>query len=161
MATVSATCHSQIKGETQVIYILDTDIFTLAELPTSPEYLNFHAHALQLEDEDRLVTTIVTYEEQTRGWLAYAAKSREISHQIQAYRRLKIHLRAYLDFEVLDFDIVAAREFENLQKLKTRIGTCDLKIAAIAITQDAILLFRNLRDFMRIPNLRVEDWTKG
>jgi tRNA(fMet)-specific endonuclease VapC len=71
-----------------MIYILDTDVFTLAELPDSPEYLRLHARVAQLETDDRLATTIITYEEQTRGWLAYAAKSREIAHQIKAYDRM-------------------------------------------------------------------------
>ena len=55
-----------------MIHILDTDVFTLAELPDSREYLQLHARVLELSPEDTLVTTIVTYEEQTRGWLAYA-----------------------------------------------------------------------------------------
>jgi tRNA(fMet)-specific endonuclease VapC len=35
----------------------------------------------------------------------------------------------------------------------------DLRIGAIALANDALLISRNLRDFMRIPNLHVEDWT--
>jgi hypothetical protein len=45
-----------------MIYILDTDVFTLSELPDSPEYLRLHARLLQLENDDKIVTTIVTYE---------------------------------------------------------------------------------------------------
>lgn len=82
-----------------MIYILDTDVFTIAELLDSREYRQLHARVLQLDHEDKLVTTIVTYEEQTRGWLAYAAKSREVAHQIKAYSRLRNHLRTYLSFE--------------------------------------------------------------
>lgn len=141
-------------------HILDTDVFTLSELPDSPEYLRLHASVLQLADEDRLVTTIITYEEQTRGWLAYAAKSCDMSHQIKAYGRLKKHLQAYAGFEVLDFDAAAAREFERLRTLKLHVGSSDLKIAAITLSQNAILLSRNLQDFRKVPNLRVEDWTK-
>jgi tRNA(fMet)-specific endonuclease VapC len=143
-----------------MIYILDTDVFTLAELPDSPEYLRLHAKVLQLEADDKLATTIITYEEQTRGWLAYAAKSRDISHQIKAYERLKRHLRVYLNFDVLDFDEVAGNEFERLRASKLRIGAADLKIASIALSQNATLLTRNLRDFSKVPGIRVEDWTK-
>jgi tRNA(fMet)-specific endonuclease VapC len=35
----------------------------------------------------------------------------------------------------------------------------DLKIASIATANDALLLSRNLNDFVQIPNLKVEDWT--
>jgi tRNA(fMet)-specific endonuclease VapC len=142
-----------------VIYILDTDVFTLAELPDSPAYSRIHTRVLQLQSQDRIVTTIVTYEEQTRGWLAYAAKSHEVAHQIKAYSRLNKHLHAYLGFEVLDFDAAAAREFDRLRFLKIPVGSLDLKIAAIAISQNATLLSRNLKDFRKIPHLRVEDWT--
>lgn len=34
----------------------------------------------------------------------------------------------------------------------------DLKIVAIALVQDALLLSSNLRDFRQVPGLRVEDW---
>jgi len=159
MARVPAPKYPQIKGKKKVIHILDTDIFTLAELPDSPQYLHLHARILQLDSEDKVVTTIVTYEEQTRGWLAYAARSRDIPHQINAYGRLRQHLRNYLGFEILDFDDAAGREFHRLQTLKLSVGASDLKIAAIAISQNATLLSRNLKDFRRIPGLKVEDWT--
>lgn len=34
----------------------------------------------------------------------------------------------------------------------------DLKIAAICLAHDAMLLTRNLSDFRHIPGLRVENW---
>ena len=34
----------------------------------------------------------------------------------------------------------------------------DLKIAAIALVNDALLLSGNLRDFRQVPGLRVENW---
>ena len=64
-----------------MMYVLDTDVFTLAELRDSPEYQILHRRVLELDAADLLVTTIVTCEEQTRGWLAYAAKSCQTSHQ--------------------------------------------------------------------------------
>ncbi len=35
----------------------------------------------------------------------------------------------------------------------------DLKIAAIAMSLGATLLSRNLADFKKVPELKVEDWT--
>jgi tRNA(fMet)-specific endonuclease VapC len=35
----------------------------------------------------------------------------------------------------------------------------DLKIAAIAISQGALLLSRNLGDFRRVTDLNVQDWS--
>jgi tRNA(fMet)-specific endonuclease VapC len=46
-----------------------------------------------------------------------------------------------------------------LQKAKLRIGTLDLKIAAITLAHDATLLTRNTADFGKVPGLKFEDWT--
>ena len=60
---------------------------------------------------------------------------------------------------MLDFDEPAASELRQLTRLKIRIGTPDLKIASIALANDATLITRNLRDFRKVPGLRAEDWT--
>ncbi len=44
---------------------------------------------------------------------------------------------------------------------RIRIGTTDLKIAAIALTHQGTLLSSNRRDFDQVPGLRVEDWLYG
>lgn len=59
----------------------------------------------------------------------------------------------------LEFTEDAAAEFQKLQKLRLRVGTMDLKIAAIVITQDVVLLTRNNVDFEKVPGLKFEDWT--
>ena len=38
-------------------------------------------------------------------------------------------------------------------------GTMDLRLAAIALSQNLTVLTRNLRDFGRVPGLKVEDRT--
>jgi predicted nucleic acid-binding protein len=35
-----------------------------------------------------------------------------------------------------------------------------LKIAAIAMAESALLLSANLRDFQKVPGLRVENWLR-
>jgi tRNA(fMet)-specific endonuclease VapC len=82
-----------------------------------------------------------------------------VSQQIDAYRKLHHHLDTYKEIEVLEFSEKAATEFQGLRKSASRVGTLDLKIAAIALANGAKLLSRNLADFRRIPNLEVEDWT--
>jgi tRNA(fMet)-specific endonuclease VapC len=61
------------------------------------------------------------------------------------------------DWEILPFDERAANEFLRLRK-HARIGTKDLKIASIALVNDALLLSANLREFRHVPGLRVESW---
>jgi hypothetical protein len=46
----------------------------------------------------------------------------------------------------------------KLREQRIRLGTLDLKIAAIALVNDTLLLRANLRDFERVPRLRIENW---
>ena len=53
----------------------------------------------------------------------------------------------------------AADILVNLRRRRLRIGTMDLKIAAIVLSHQATLLSRNLVDFSQVPGLSIEDWT--
>jgi predicted nucleic acid-binding protein len=55
-------------------------------------------------------------------------------------------------------DRMDASEDPAFATLRLHIGTLDLKIAAIARIQGALLLSANQRDFGRVPALRVENW---
>jgi tRNA(fMet)-specific endonuclease VapC len=116
----------------------------------------------RLADVERgqVTTSIISYEEQIRGWMAYLARARKIEQEVEAYRRLRRHLDNYRQIPVLDFDERAAAEFQRLRGTRLRIGTMDLKIAAVVLAHDATLLSRNIADFREVPGLHVEDWTK-
>ena len=106
-----------------------------------------------------MAVTIVSYEEQTRGWLAYVARARTLGQQVEAYRRLRRHLDVYRTAKVLDFDEQAATQFQRLKQARLGVGTMDLRIAAIALIHDATVLTRNAVDFGKVPKLQIEDWT--
>jgi len=138
--------------------VLDTETLTVMLRQDSP----LRAKLLdRLTDSgpDDVATTIVTYEEQTRGWLAYKARAKDITQEIEAYNRLKKHLDNYRTLTVLEFDAPAAAEFQRLRRQRIRSGTMDLKIASIVKMQGATLFSRNLRDFKKVPGLKVEDWS--
>ena len=139
------------------IHLLDTNHMSILERH-SPELQRLEARLSTLPQDD-VGTTIVSYEEQTRGWLAVAAQARTQEAQIAAYQRLKRHLDIYCRIAVVPYDERAAEVFERLRQAKIRIGTMDLKIAAIALANDAILLTRNLSDFDKVPDLKAEDWS--
>jgi tRNA(fMet)-specific endonuclease VapC len=103
-------------------------------------------------------TTVITVEEQLRGWLAAIHRARKVHGQILYYTRLVGTVRYYNRWQILPFDEPAADRFEQLRKERIRIGTMDLKIAAIALEAGALLLSANLRDFEQVPGLRVENW---
>ena len=139
--------------------LLDTDIFSLLELPDSPEYLRLRARIAQLDPPETVATTVVTYEEQSRGRLANVNSARTPRQLVHAYAHLRQHVLNYSRIPLIGFDDAAAQAAASLQKSKLRLGTMDIRIAAIALTNNALLLSRNLRDFRRVPELRVEDWT--
>jgi tRNA(fMet)-specific endonuclease VapC len=97
-------------------------------------------------------------EEQMRGWLAEINRRPDPHKQVPAYERLLRLFEFLREWVVVPFDERAADEVHRLRKQRIRIGTQDLKIAGIALVQDALLLSANLRDFGRVPGLRVEDW---
>ncbi len=138
--------------------ILDTDCLSLMDRELSLESSNLR-NALSQFDQEEIFTTIISFEEHMRGWLSYISKCKTAEDQIFAYRMLHRFLESYRNTQVLDFDDKAASIFRELKSNRIRIGTMDLKIASIAIANDAILVSRNLADFERVPNLTVNDWT--
>jgi tRNA(fMet)-specific endonuclease VapC len=138
--------------------VLDTDHVTLLEWARGVDADRLRARLDDISPKER-ATTIVTYEEQTRGWLAYVGRARTLVQQIDAYRKLSRHLEVYRSIRVLEFDERAALEMQRLRTGGVRVGPMDLKIAAIVLAHDSTLLSRNLRDFRKVPGLRVEDWT--
>ena len=106
-----------------------------------------------------VATTIISYEEQIRGWMAYIASAKTIARQVESYARLRRHLENYRHIPILDFDEHAAAEYQRLRRARIRIGTMDLKIAAIVLSRDALLISRNRVDFEQVPGLRVQDWS--
>lgn len=138
--------------------ILDTDCVSLLERDNIDAALL--RKRLAEASPPEIATTIITFEEQMRGWLAYLAKARTLDDQLSAYDKLYRFLDNYRSIPVLPFEVIAAAEFRRLQNLKIRVGTMDLKIAAIALSQDALLITRNISDFEQVPNLKLADWTR-
>lgn len=137
--------------------ILDTDMLSLLE------QANSSALALQMRldqiDDAEIVTSVITYEEQMRGWLAKSARADTIEKILAVYERMQTHLQTFRDLTVLPFDIEAARQFGMLRQARIRIGTMDLKIASICLANDATLLTRNFKDFGQVSGLKYEDWS--
>lgn len=64
---------------------------------------------------------------------------------------------------VLDYGLAAAQRYgelrAHLDRQGTPIGPLDQQIAAHALALDVTLVTNNLREFERVPGLRVENWT--
>jgi tRNA(fMet)-specific endonuclease VapC len=107
---------------------------------------------------EQVACTIVSVEEVLRGWLGIIHRLREVHRQIPAYIRLGQLFSVLSDWEIVPFDERAADQFVALRRQRIRIGTMDLKIASIALVNDALLISANTRDFSDVPDLRFENW---
>jgi tRNA(fMet)-specific endonuclease VapC len=139
------------------MYILDTD--HLSVIDRGGVKAQRLLQRLASIDPTQVATSIISYEEQMRGWLSYTAKAQTIEKQVEAYKELKRQLRNYCTTPIVEFDEQAAQEFQRLKKLYPRLGTMDLKIASVVLVNQAVLLTRNSSDFGRITGLPIEDWT--
>lgn len=136
------------------LYILDTNTVTAHQ----------HLHPTVVARLTRLApnavaTTVVTLHEQLRGRMAAVSSPRDDDQVVDGFERLRVTLAYFCTILVLPFDGAAAAIVRGLRARKIRIGTQDLRIAAITLANDAILVTGNRRDFERIPGLRLEDWT--
>jgi tRNA(fMet)-specific endonuclease VapC len=141
------------------LIVLDTDIISLLDRGSGPAFDKAVRRLDAVPDEERVCTTVVSFEEHLRGWLSQIAMARTPKAEVTAYARLQRVLSEYALRDVLPYDEAAADLCRRFRRSRIRVGTMDLRIGAIALANDALLISRNLRDFMRIPNLHVEDWT--
>jgi tRNA(fMet)-specific endonuclease VapC len=80
-----------------------------------------------------------------------------------ASARNEASVEAFLyPFTILPFDRVCipayARLRLQLERAGTRMGAMDQLIAAQAVTFDLVMVTNNVREFRRVPGLRVENW---
>jgi tRNA(fMet)-specific endonuclease VapC len=86
-------------------------------------------------------------------------RARTNTDVICGYTLLLEILQGFTSAPVLPFDAKAIAVFDELRGQRLRVSTMDLRIAAIAISRNLVLLTRNVADFNKIPGLAIEDWT--
>ncbi|MGL5195624.1 MAG: type II toxin-antitoxin system VapC family toxin [Chroococcales cyanobacterium] len=135
------------------LYIFDTDHLSL--------YARNHPQLIARLQKNPVVltTTAINVEEQLRGRLAQVAEATDGLNRYQAYQRLTDTVMFLSEFKILPYNLQSQDIYQTLKSQRIRVGTQDLRIASITIAHDAILLTRNLRDFEKIPRLRMENWT--
>ena len=94
-----------------------------------------------------------------RGWLAAIRAATTPEARATAYQRLRMAVEYFASFAVVDYTVQVEALVSDLRKQGLRIGTQDLRIAAIALVQGATVVTRNTRDFAQVPGLRIEDWS--
>lgn len=136
------------------LYILDSDHLSLYQRGHEPlrSYLSSIA-------PERIAITIISVEELVRGRFAQVRKASKPEERVRAYQWLLETIEFLCDFRIVEYDAQAEAHFQRLRGQKITIGAQDMKIGAIVLSQDATLVTRNRRDFGRMPNLTIEDWS--
>jgi tRNA(fMet)-specific endonuclease VapC len=106
-----------------------------------------------------LAITVITVQEQLDGWHLRLARARDRKHLADLYQRLADTTRFLGQLRILPFPEDAIERYDSLQSQKLNIGKMDLRIAAIVLHYNAILVSRNARDFGRVQGLTMEDWS--
>ena len=129
-------------------YLLDTNV--LSDLVRRPH--GVITRRISLEGEDNVCTSIIVASE-----LRFGARKRGSE---QLTRQLDLVLSA---IQVMPFEAPADRLYGkirvDLEKRGSPIGPNDMFIAAQALALDCTLVTRNVREFSRVPGLKVDDWS--
>lgn len=138
-----------------MLVVLDTNHFT--------EWVNDSTLGARLRERCTtrgavVYTTVITSQESAEGWFALIKRHPVGPLQVPGYHLYQRCCNILGELGTLPFDNEAAGICEFLRASRIRIGSMDLKISAITLAHDALLLSRNLIDFEQVPRLRVENW---
>ncbi len=136
------------------LYVLDTDHISLYQ-KSHPQVVS----RIQATDAQEVAVTIISAEEQLRGWFDAIRQATSGERLLWAYRGLRQGIEYFNTIRVLDLNQDALNRYVALRAAKLRVGTQDLRIASIVLSINGTLVTRNRRDFAQVPELKIEDWT--
>jgi tRNA(fMet)-specific endonuclease VapC len=138
-----------------VIYYVDTDVFNHFHAG-HPKVLARAAEAGVLN----LAITVITRIEVLQGRFEFVRKAASAAQLATAQRRLDESDQALMEWRIVPLDQDACSLFDRLRGERgiRKIGRADLLIACIALSHQATLVSRNLRDFSLVPGLKFENW---
>ena len=135
------------------LYVLDTDIVTLYW--EGDPLVRSRVDACPRED---LAITVITVEEELNGWYSLIRRLRRPPEVARAYHRLGEAIPFLAGWRILTYTEPAMARAQQLHSQRLNVRRNDLRIAAIVLENDGTVVTRNVRDFQRVPGLRVENW---
>ncbi len=131
-------------------YFLDTNIISYIIKGKYPEIIG---HLKKVPAQSIVIPSVVKAE------LEFGARNSG------RYERIIIPYMQFLEpFDIKDFDSDAAYHYglirHSLTEKGTPVGPNDLLIAATVLAENGTLVTHNTKEFSRIEDLRVEDWTE-
>src|SRR5579871_4703172 len=100
--------------------VLDTDHLSVLQWSEEPASSRLLARLDQLPPDD-VATTIISFQEQVQGWLAYLNRARKPQQVVLAYARLEAIWRSFLTMNVLPFGDEAQARFAQLRRQCPRV----------------------------------------
>lgn len=131
-------------------YMLDTNI-CIELIRKQPAHLVKRVTSMNVGD---VGVSAITVAELQHG----ASKSQNPEANLVALEQFLLPL-SIADFGY-DASAVYGQIRADLERRGMLIGPMDLLIAAHALSLDVILVTNNVKEFSRVPDLKVEDWTK-
>jgi tRNA(fMet)-specific endonuclease VapC len=139
-------------------YLLDTDHLSILQRQTGEGYNNLSEKMARYPLSDFGIST-VTFHEQILGCHAYINRSHRWQDTVKGYEIMTKLINNFKTLPLVSFDVGAARVFEQIKSQRIQLAKMDARIASIALSRGLILLTRNHKDFGKVPELPIEDWT--
>ena len=138
-------------------YMLDTDTTSYIMKKNTPQHKNVLRMVKQHRPEDIFISSL-TVSEIALGMFKLKNRHPE-KHQLLYDHTIRIMVA----MNVKNFTGITAWMYGDiraaLQEAGEDIGVMDCLIAAHAIAEEMVLVTNNLRHFMRIPRLKIENWS--
>ena len=131
-------------------YLLDTDtcIYTIKQKPCSV------VEKVKKTKESKIFISSITVSE-----LEYGLQKSKMRNKTR-----EALIRFLVPFNIVDFTSSDAYQYgiirSYLESIGQIIGPYDQQIAAQAISRKLILVTNNIKEFSRIPDLKLENWVK-
>ena len=139
-------------------YLLDTDHISFLQRGSGSEFSRLTFRMAQHPIGD-FALSVVSFHEQVLGAHNFINRARTNTDIIRGYALLLETFQGFATAPILPFDAEAIVVFDQLRGQRVRVSTMDLRIAAIAMSRNLVLLTRNVSDFSKVPGLVTEDWT--
>lgn len=140
-----------LMSENRLLYLLDTNVCRVYLKGRSS---SVKEHFKSLKRDNIAVCSIVKAE------LFYG--SMRSNNPTKAFQIQKTFLKQFISLPFNDdCTLIYGQIRAQLANAGTPIGSNDLLIAAIALTNNLTLVTHNMREFSRVPKLKLEDWETG
>ena len=139
-------------------YLLDTDHISFLQRRSGQEFTRLIIRMEQHSQVD-FDLSIVSFHEQVLGAHNFINRARINIDVMRGYTLLLEILQGFSSASVLPYEAEAVAIFDELRRQKVRVSTMNLRISAIALSHNLIVLTRNVSDFSKVPGLMKEDWT--